>query len=93
MPRPQYENYPGITALARDLRKRQTPSELIVWSILRRKKVLGYKFLRQHPIIYSIRKEKIDFYIADFYCAQLSLIIEVDGKIHENRLNMIVKEI
>ena len=37
-------------------------------------KPLGIKFRRQHP--YSI-------YILDFYCHSLKLVIEVDGKIHE----------
>ena len=86
MPRPEYKKYPGITALARDLRKRQTPSEILVWNILRRRKLSGCKFLKQHPIFYSIRNQQVDFYIADFYCAQLRLIIEVDGKIHEKQL-------
>jgi very-short-patch-repair endonuclease len=81
---PNYKSYPGILALARNLRNNQTSSEILVWNILRRKKLSGYKFLRQHPIFYSIRNNVVDFYIADFYCAQLRLIIEVDGKIHEN---------
>jgi len=34
---------------------------------------LGYRFRRQHPLL---------FYIADFYCHQLKLIIEIDGSIH-----------
>jgi leucyl-tRNA synthetase len=57
----------------------------LVWNILRRKKLSGHKFLRQHPIFYSIRNDWVDFYIADFYCAKLKLIIEVDGKIHESQ--------
>jgi len=85
MPRPEFKKYPGITAMARELRKTQTPSEILVWNILRRRKLSGYKFLKQHPIIYSIRNQQIDFYIADFYCARLRLIIEVDGKIHEKQ--------
>jgi leucyl-tRNA synthetase len=57
----------------------------MVWNILRRKKLSGHKFLRQHPILYSIRNNWVNFYIADFYCAKLKLIIEVDGKIHESK--------
>jgi very-short-patch-repair endonuclease len=83
MPRPSYKSYKGITLLARSLRKNQTTSESLLWEVLRRKKVLGYRFLRQHPIFYSINKNWVDFYIADFYCSELKLIIEVDGKIHE----------
>jgi leucyl-tRNA synthetase len=85
MPRPYYKSYPGITALARELRKNQTLSEILVWDILRRKKLSGYKFIRQHPIFYRIDKNWVDFYVADFYCAKLKLIIEVDGKIHEEQ--------
>jgi len=44
---------------------------------------LGYKFLRQHPIYYRIDNNWVDFYIDDFYCSELKLIIELDGKIHE----------
>jgi very-short-patch-repair endonuclease len=85
MPRFYYSSYPGITSLARELRKNQTLSEILVWNILRRKKLSGYKFLRQHPIFYRIDKKWVDFYVADFYCAKLKLIIEVDGKIHEEQ--------
>jgi leucyl-tRNA synthetase len=85
MPRPEFKNYKGITSLARDLRKNQTPSEILVWKILRRRSFFGYKFLRQHPIFFSIRAQRIEFFIADFYCSQLKLIIEVDGKIHEKQ--------
>jgi len=84
MPRIHYKSYKGITLLGRDLRKNQTPSEKILWNILRRKNFSGYKFLRQHPIIYRINKNWVEFFIADFYCAKLKLIIKVDGKIHEN---------
>ncbi len=57
---------------ARDLRKRETKTEKILWDILSNKK-LGVKFRRQHPI---------NQFIADFYCHELKLVIEVDGEIH-----------
>lgn len=57
---------------ARDLRKRETKAEKILWDILSNKK-LGVKFRRQHPI---------NQFIADFYCHALKLVIEVDGEIH-----------
>lgn len=84
MPRILYRNYKGITLLGRKLRKNMTPAEKILWNILRRKSFSGYKFLRQHPVFYRIDKEWIDFYIADFYCAKLRLIIELDGEVHES---------
>jgi leucyl-tRNA synthetase len=85
MPRPHYKSYPGITSLARDLRNNQTPCEIIIWNILRRRKLSFYKFLRQHPIFYRVNKNWVEFFIADFYCAKLQMIIEVDGKIHEKQ--------
>ena len=85
MARLNYKSYPFILHLARNLRNNQTSHEILVWNILRRKKLSGHKFLRQHPIFYSIRNDWVDFYIADFYCAKLKLIIEVDGKIHESQ--------
>ena len=84
MPRYHYKSYKGITLLARNLRKNQTTSEELLWEVLRRKNLSGYKFLRQHPIFYSVKNKWVEFFIADFYCAGLKLIIELDGRIHEN---------
>ena len=50
-----------------------TRAEKILWSRIREKKINGHKFRRQQPIF---------DYIADFYCNELKLIIEVDGEIH-----------
>jgi very-short-patch-repair endonuclease len=85
MPRVHYKKYQGITLLARELRKNQTLSEKLLWNLLRKKNLFGYRFLRQHPIFYRVDKEWIEFYIADFYCSKLKLVIEVDGKIHAER--------
>jgi very-short-patch-repair endonuclease len=85
MPRIHYKKYKGITLLARELRKNQTPSEKFLWKLLRRKNLFGYRFLRQHPLFYRVDKEWVEFFIADFYCSKLKLVIEVDGKIHEDR--------
>lgn len=85
MSRIHYKEFKGISLLARDLRNNQTPHEKKLWEVLRRKNLFGYKFLRQHPIFYRIDKNWIDFYIADFYCARLMLIIELDGSSHEGR--------
>jgi len=40
--------------LARTLRKNSTPAEKLLWSKLRNRKLLGFKFLRQHVIYYDI---------------------------------------
>jgi len=61
------------------LRKAQTEAEDIIWQELRNRKLLGFKFRRQHPL---------NKYIADFYCYEAKLVIEIDGGIHnqlENR--------
>jgi len=86
MPRIHYKQFEGITSLARGLRKNMTPSEKVLWEILRKRRVFGYKFLRQHPIFYHIDRNWVDFYIADFYCAELKLIIEADGPIHQDQI-------
>lgn len=73
-----------ITQRVRDLRKNQTPSENMLWQMLRNRKLEGFKFYRQHPIKVN-RDGKIGYYIADFYCHEKSLVIEIDGRIHENQ--------
>ncbi|MEP7265379.1 MAG: endonuclease domain-containing protein [Bacteroidota bacterium] len=60
---------------ARLLRENMTEAELLLWNKLNRRQ-LGERFKPQHPI---------DIFIADFYCHQLKLVIEVDGKIHMER--------
>jgi very-short-patch-repair endonuclease len=59
---------------ARDLRMRETVAEKHLWSILRNRSVHGLKFRRQHPI---------GPFVADFCCTEYRLIVELDGKIHE----------
>lgn len=73
-----------ITQRVRDLRKNQTPSENMLWQCLRGRKLAGYKFYRQHPIK-VVHNGKIRYFIADFYCHEKRLVIELDGKIHENQ--------
>lgn len=55
------------------LRQNMTEAELILWSVLKGKKLEGRKFRRQHSI---------GHYITDFYCSSEKLIIELDGKHH-----------
>jgi len=61
--------------LARSLRKPMTEAEKVLWNELKNRKLDGLKFRRQHPVHY---------YVADFYCHEKRLIIEVDGGIHNN---------
>jgi len=73
------------TEYAREQRKFATPEELKMWELLRNRKFLNFKFSRQYPIVISSNHEKRTFYIADFFCHALGLIIEIDGPIHEKQ--------
>ncbi|MFI5140129.1 MAG: endonuclease domain-containing protein [Sphingobacteriales bacterium] len=64
---------PILKEYARKLRKQSTLSEVLLW-IQIKKKSLGVEFHRQVPI---------DNYVVDFYCHELMLAIEIDGKSHE----------
>jgi very-short-patch-repair endonuclease len=73
---------PSITNLCRELRKRQTPAEKLLWEQLRNRNFLNKKFLRQHPLcVYSAFGKNL-YYIPDFYCHEEKLVIEADGPIH-----------
>ncbi|MEW6093375.1 MAG: DUF559 domain-containing protein [Chloroflexota bacterium] len=63
-------------ALAKEIRSKMTEAEEILWQSLRANRLDGWHFRRQQ-ILYG--------YIVDFYCHAASLIIEVDGEIHENQ--------
>jgi very-short-patch-repair endonuclease len=65
---------PDVFKKAKELRKNETEAEKILWEKLNRNQILGLQFRRQHPI---------DRFIADFYCAKIKLVVEVDGSIHE----------
>jgi very-short-patch-repair endonuclease len=58
---------------ARNLRKRLTDTERLLWSKLRAKQLEGCKFRRQTPI---------GSYIVDFVCHEQRIIVEVDGGQH-----------
>ncbi len=70
-----YTRIPGyIFDLSRRLRKTQTKAEEVLWAHLRRRRLSGLKFRRQHPL---------GRYIADFYCPEVRLVIELDGAVHD----------
>lgn len=62
------------TRFARGLRKNMTVAEKVLWEKLRNRKLLGLKFRRQ---------QLIQGFIADFYCDETRLCVEVDGNIHD----------
>ncbi|MEQ9467644.1 MAG: DUF559 domain-containing protein [Ekhidna sp.] len=63
----------NLKQFSRDLRNNSTLSEVLLWRELRAGSIKGYKFNRQKPL---------DYYIVDFYCKKLNLVIEVDGSSH-----------
>ncbi|WP_299580132.1 endonuclease domain-containing protein [Mucilaginibacter sp.] len=87
-----------VTALCRQLRNNATPSEKLLWAEIRRRDIGGEKFLRQFPIFIIQGMGRKAFYIADFYCAQHKLVIEVDGPIHllkkeyDNNRDLVMRE-
>jgi very-short-patch-repair endonuclease len=69
-------NVPKLKERRIELRKNQTPQEVVLWARLRLKN-LGFKFKRQHSV---------GPYILDFYCPEKKLAIEIDGSQHiENK--------
>ncbi len=68
----RYTNRSSMKQRRRDLRNAPTTGERILWKELRGEK-FGVKFRRQY---------NIDYYIVDFYCHELKLIIELDGAVH-----------
>lgn len=46
----------------------------MLWAVLRNRKLEGAKFRRQHPL---------GRYIADFYCHEALLVVELDGSVHD----------
>ena len=60
-------------AISRQLRQHPTPAERHAWSLLRNRGILDLKFRRQH-ILHG--------FIVDFYCAELTLVLELDGAPH-----------
>ena len=60
-------------ARARQLRRKETWAEKLLWRWLRDRRFSGYKFRRQHPI---------GEYFLDFFCEEARLNIELDGSQH-----------
>jgi very-short-patch-repair endonuclease len=65
---------PKLYYYARENRQVDTKAEKVLWQHLRSRRLRGFKFRRQHPV---------DQFIADFYCHECGLIIELDGNYHD----------
>ncbi|NRA58858.1 MAG: endonuclease domain-containing protein, partial [Phycisphaerales bacterium] len=61
-------------ARGRALRSDASVPERVLWSRLRRGHLKGLKFRRQHAL---------GPFIADFYCHECALVVEVDGSQHQ----------
>jgi very-short-patch-repair endonuclease len=64
------------TEKARRLRRNATIPERMLWNRLRGGQLAGLKFRRQQPI---------GPYIVDFFCHEVALVVEVDGRSHDDR--------
>jgi very-short-patch-repair endonuclease len=65
-----------LLSRARQMRGESAPAEQKLWSCLRDRQLGGYKFRRQHVL---------GAYIADFYCHECRLVVEIDGNSHGHR--------
>ena len=72
MQKPSHPRY--IVESARRWRRSQTGAEMVLWGCLQNRGIRGAKFRRQYPI---------GRYVADFYCHEAHLAIELQGGIHE----------
>ena len=66
---PQFDR----TAFAQNLRRSTTAAEAQLWRMLRGRRLLGRKFVRQLPI---------GPFFADFACREAKLVVEIDGATH-----------
>jgi very-short-patch-repair endonuclease len=62
----------------RELRQESTEAEKLLWEELRNRKFNGLKFRRQHPL---------DKFIVDFYCNEKKIVLELDGGVHNEKIN------
>ena len=70
-----HKTNPKQLELARHFRKNPTESEDAVWQMLRNRQIKNLKWRRQQVIA---------GFIADFYCAELNVVLEIDGSVHDN---------
>ena len=66
-------NRPENKRLRRELRNNMPPAEIRLWSSLRGRQFMGWKFRRQ---------ASVGPYCLDFYCPEIRLAIELDGDSH-----------
>ncbi len=67
----EYKHNANLVSNAKQLRKNMTKEERHLW----------YDFLRNYPVRFQ-RQKVLGKYIADFYCAKVNLVVELDGSQH-----------
>lgn len=67
---------PKLKERARELRQAGNLSEVLFWNQVKNKQFKGYDFDRQ---------KIIGNYIVDFYCSNCNVVIEIDGRSHEEK--------
>jgi type I site-specific restriction-modification system R (restriction) subunit/very-short-patch-repair endonuclease len=67
---------PDLKERAKELRKAGNLAEVLFWQQVHQKKFKGYDFDRQ---------KIVGNYIVDFYCANVGVVIEIDGKSHDHK--------
>lgn len=75
----QIKNVSYLKERRRELRNNPTAAETTLWKLLQNGQLEGRRFRRQ----YSIAN-----YIVDFYCASEKLVIELDGEVHNDPINI-----
>jgi very-short-patch-repair endonuclease len=68
---------PALKERARELRRAGNLSEVLLWQQIKNGQFSGLDFDRQ---------KIIGNYIVDFYCAEKSVVIEVDGSSHDSKV-------
>jgi very-short-patch-repair endonuclease len=68
------ELWDQLKPIAKEMRRAPTAAENALWRALRRDALSGLRFRRQHAI---------GQFIVDFYCSKSTLVIEVDGPVHQ----------
>lgn len=74
----EIHNRKYLKEFRQELRNNATKAETKLWQALKRSQLDNKKFRRQHSI---------NNYIVDFYCPSEKLIIEIDGKVHDNSIS------
>jgi type I restriction enzyme S subunit len=69
-------DFAGLVETARAMRKNPTDPETLFWELARDRRFLDLKFRRQH---------QLGDYVADFYCHEYRLVVELDGGVHRTK--------